>query len=143
MDNAANNIVAMRELAKLLEARELDALNFDPIDRQIPCFPHIINVCVTHLVKAYATADFTDVPETWVGDLNNTVHKERYLEALARDPVSLGRDIVRIIRASGQRRKGFHDTIINGNANQWYTGNPTQVPNVELLRDIKHQQITI
>ena len=135
MDNATNNIAAMRELVKLLEECEI---LFDPIDRRIPCFPHILNICVTHAVKNFAKADFTAVAETWVGALDNTVvDKAKYLEALAKDPITLGRDIVRIIRSSGQRRKGFCDTIINGNANQWYTGDPTQVPLVELLQDVK------
>ena len=65
------------------------------------------------------------------------MNKGEYLEALAMDPVSLGRNIVCIIRASSQCRKGFRDTIINGNANEWYTGNATKLPVVELLRDIK------
>jgi hypothetical protein len=135
MDNASNNIAAMRELEKLLEECEIE---FDPIDHHIPCFPHILNICVTHAVKNYTKADFTTVAETWVGALDDTlVDKEKYLEALVRDPVSLSHDIVRIIHSSGQRRKGFRDTIINGNANQWYTSDLTQVPLVELLRDVK------
>ncbi|KIM60351.1 hypothetical protein SCLCIDRAFT_52033, partial [Scleroderma citrinum Foug A] len=100
MDNAANNIAAMHELAKLLEEHEI---LFDPIDRRIPCFPHILNICVTHAVKNFAKADFTAVAETWVGALNNTVvDKAKYLEALAKDPITLGHDIVRIICSSGQ-----------------------------------------
>ena len=55
----------------------------------------------------------------WVGALDNTVvDKAKYLEALAKDPVALGHDIIHIIHLSGQHRKGFHDTIINGNANK-------------------------
>lgn len=137
MDNAANNIVAMRELAKLLEEREIQ---FDPIERHIPCFPHIINICVTHTIKAYSKADFSSVTATWVGASNDctmVVDKDEYVKALRMDPIALARDVVRIIRASGQRRKGFSDTIINGNANQWYTGNTTKVPEQELLRDVK------
>ncbi|KAF8137053.1 ribonuclease H-like domain-containing protein [Boletus edulis] len=134
MDNASNNLAAMRELSKLLEAHEIV---FDTVDHQVPCFPHIINICVTHAIKAYTTADFTAVASTWVDALDNIVDKKAYLQALATDPVSLGCDIVRIIRASGQRRKGFRDTIINSNTNQWYTGDKTQVPLVELLRDVK------
>ena len=115
MDNALNNIAAMRELAKLLEARDIQ---FDAVDCRIPCFPHIINICVTHTMKEYINADFSAVAATWVGALGDTVNKGEYLEALAMDPVSLGRNIVCIIRASSQRCKGFRDTIINGNANE-------------------------
>src|SRR5437588_11482179 len=125
MDNASNNIAAMCKLEKLLEEHEIE---FDSIDCHIPCFPHILNICITHAVKNYTKADFTTVAETWVGALDDTlVDKEKYLEALVRDPISLGCDIVRIICSSSQHCKGFHDTIINGNANQWYTGDLTQV----------------
>lgn len=134
LDNASNNIAAMRELGILLAARDIP---FDAVDRRIPCFPHIINICVSHTIKAYTTADFSHVAPTWVDFLGNVVVKEEYVQALATDPIATGRDIIRIIRASGQRRKGFHDTIINRNSNQWYTGNTTQVPVVELLRDVK------
>jgi len=134
MDNAANNIAAMRKLVRLLEEHEV---LFDPIDRCVPCFPHILNICVTHTVRAYTKADFTAVAETWVGAMDNNVDKTASLEALAKDPVTLGHDIVHIIHASGQHHKGFCDTIINGNVNQWYMGNPTQVPVVELLHDVK------
>lgn len=137
MDNAANNIAAMRELELLLEAREM-LMRFDAVDRRIPCFPHIINICVTHTIKAYSDADFGAVSDSWVGALSSAVvDKGLYLEALTMDPISLGRDIVRIVRSSGQRRVGFRDSIINGNANQWYTGNPIEIPVVELLRDVR------
>jgi hypothetical protein len=135
MDNASNNIAAMHELEKLLEECEIE---FDPIDHCIPCFPHILNICIMHAVKNYTKADFTTVTEMWVGALDDTlVDKEKYLEALVRDPILLSHNIVHIIRSSGQCHKGFHDTIINGNANQWYTGDLTQVPLVELLWDVK------
>ena len=48
MDNTLNNIAAMRELAKLLEACDIQ---FDAVDRCIPCFPHIINICMTHTMR--------------------------------------------------------------------------------------------
>ena len=88
-------------------------------------------------LKEYVNADFSAVAATWVGALSDTMNKGEYLKALAMDPVSLGHNIVHIIRASSQHRKGFHDTIINGNANEWYTGNATKLPVIELLRDIK------
>ena len=135
MDNTANNITAMRELSSLLKDCEIQ---FNLVDCCVPCFPHILNICITHTVKNYMKADFTTVTEMWVGALDNTVvDKAKYLEALAKDPVALGCDIIRIIRSSSQCRKGFRDTIINGNANQWYTGHPTQVPVIELLRDVR------
>ncbi|KAG9309365.1 hypothetical protein JVU11DRAFT_10602 [Chiua virens] len=132
IDNATNNIVAMHELARLLEACDIE---FNALNRCIPCFPHIINICVTHAIKAYTTTNFTAVTTTWVGTLDNIVEKAEYLNALATAPVSLGCNIVHIICASSQCHKGFRDIIINGNANQWYTGDITQVPLIELLHN--------
>ncbi|KAF8546300.1 hypothetical protein OG21DRAFT_1491361 [Imleria badia] len=109
----------MRKLAKLLEVRDIW---FDAVDCRIPCFLHIINICMTHTMKEYTNADFSAITATWVGALGDTMNKAEYVEALATDPISLGRNIVHIICASSQRRKGFCDTIINSNANEWYTG---------------------
>lgn len=114
MDNAADNIVAMRELARLLKERDIP---FNAINHHIPCFPHMINICVTHMIKAYPTADFTAVAATWVGALDNVMDKAEYLEALAIGPPWYC---------------SHHLSIWPG-----YTGNTTQVPLVELLHDVK------
>jgi len=55
MDNAANNITAMCELSSLLKDRKIQ---FDLVDRCVPCFPHILNICITHMVKNYVKVDF-------------------------------------------------------------------------------------
>ncbi|KAG9310337.1 hypothetical protein JVU11DRAFT_9467 [Chiua virens] len=81
--------------------------------------------------------DFSTIAETWVGAFDNIVSKSDYLAALTKNPVTLGHDIICIICASGQHRKGFRNTIINANANQWYTGASTQVPVAELLHNMK------
>ena len=44
LDNASNNGTFMIEFGNLLRARDI---NFDPIDRQVMCFPHIINMLPT------------------------------------------------------------------------------------------------
>ncbi|KIK35015.1 hypothetical protein CY34DRAFT_37286, partial [Suillus luteus UH-Slu-Lm8-n1] len=62
LDNAGNNHTSMQEYSRLLEERRLE---FDPVEQQIPCFPHIINICVKHIVDEYSIADFSDVSETW------------------------------------------------------------------------------
>jgi len=54
MDNAANNIAAMCKLSSLLEDCEIQ---FDPVDHRVPCFPHILSICITHMVKNYTKAD--------------------------------------------------------------------------------------
>ncbi|KAH7918398.1 hypothetical protein BV22DRAFT_1024651 [Leucogyrophana mollusca] len=128
----------MRELSRLLwEEREI---HFDPDDNRIPCFPHIVNICVKHTIDEYTNADFTAIADTWVNMLGVRVNKEEYVAALRNDPVALGRDIVHVIRASGARRKAFRDTIEAGNANLWFHDSKNKevsLPVVELLREVR------
>ena len=42
LDNTVNNGTFMEELEHLLHKFNID---FDHLDRQIMCFPHIINIC--------------------------------------------------------------------------------------------------
>jgi hypothetical protein len=134
LDNAANNQVSMRELSQKLECRGID---FNPIERQIPCFPHIINICVKHIINDYHKADFLLVPKWWVsGDC--TIIKAEYLEAVTGQAISRARDLVRTVCASNQRCISFRDTIIIGNEKEWFqddVGMKLCLPVVELLLD--------
>lgn len=128
----------MEHLAILLNLRDI---KFHYQDNCIMCFPHIINICSQHVIAALtkATRDSTDM-ET---DENFPVApngEQTYQEACARDPIALGRNIVRVIRASGQRRDDFHNTIRNGNENKYFkdrNDQPVQLPELELLHDVK------
>lgn len=51
MDNATNNDTAMVELERLLSIQNIA---FNAKDRRIRCYPHIINICVSHIVKSVA-----------------------------------------------------------------------------------------
>ncbi|KAH9012216.1 hypothetical protein EDB83DRAFT_2321967 [Lactarius deliciosus] len=48
LDNASNNVAAMKELENLL-ATKCDVA-FNHLNNRIMCYPHIINVCTTHIV---------------------------------------------------------------------------------------------
>jgi hypothetical protein len=126
----------MRELSQKLECRGID---FDPIDRRIPCFPHIINICVKHIIDDYHDADFSLVAEQWsIGDRDRPVIKEEYLEAVTGKALSRARDLVRTVRALDQRRNAFRDIIITGNEKEWFRndlGEKVCLPVVELLLD--------
>ena len=50
-DNAENNATAMRELESLLKSRDPD-LRFDHLNNHIRCFPHIINICASHVIQS-------------------------------------------------------------------------------------------
>jgi hypothetical protein len=57
-----------------------------------------------------------------------------------RDPIALGRVVVRAVRASGQRRDHFLSVIRDGNLNKHFllpNGVEIVVPELQLLRDVK------
>ena len=129
----------MRELSVLLAKH---GIKFDPIDWRIMCFPHILNLCSGHIVDQYMNVKLVSITEAWVDVLDPTivVDKDIYLEALQQDPVALGRNIVCLVCTSSLCHKAFDNTIITGNQMQWFTdedGNPTELPLLELIRDMK------
>src|SRR6267154_6258055 len=116
LDNAGNNNTCMEELSSLLSARNV---TFHPIAHQIPCFPHIINICVKHILQDYPTAEFTHVGDSWVVD-GATIQKAEYVAVLRSKALDHARDVVRTIRKSNKRREAFREMIIRGNEKNWY-----------------------
>jgi len=49
MDNASNNDQAMTELEAILAEKNI---KFNARQQRIRCYPHIINICVSHIVKS-------------------------------------------------------------------------------------------
>ena len=102
--------------------------------------PHILNICTKHVVDEYSDVDLSAVGEAWVNSLDDISDKDTYVKAFRRDPIALGHDIVRLVRSSSLRRKGFASTIRTGNQMNWFTdddGDTMQLPILELLRDVK------
>jgi hypothetical protein len=87
----------MRKLSSLLQVIGID---FDLDEHQILCFPHILNTSSHHITERYAAVQFTAIRQTWVNFYGAAIDKDAYITALRRDPVTLSRDIVRIVRAS-------------------------------------------
>jgi hypothetical protein len=50
LDNATNNATAMQKLEAILMGHETN-FPFDHLNNRIRCFPHIINICVSHIVS--------------------------------------------------------------------------------------------
>lgn len=127
----------MQELEHLLAERDIE---FDAHDRRIMCFPHIINICVKHVLDTNPA----DLADAFVGafagdsDDDSDEFKERYLEALENNPIALGRQIVKAIRASGRRRDEFTHVIRSCNSSDLFKfqGKVVQVPEYQLLRDV-------
>ena len=126
------------ELAKLLQSRDID---FDPLDRQIMCGKHIINICVQHIIANFTNIELAKAAAEFVSALPlGLPDKQTFEEAVQRDPVALGRNIVRVLRNSGQRHDLFDDIVQDGNEKEWIqAGDPpvtVELPLVQLLRDI-------
>lgn len=139
LDYASNNGTFLHELAILLEARDID---FDAIDHRIMCFAHVINTCCQHVIASLTNVALTESAELSVGVLPPSLpDQQTFEEAVKRDPVALGRNIVRVLRSSGQRRDLFEDIIRDGNAKGWFLDDdvppkPYELPLVQLLRDM-------
>jgi hypothetical protein len=124
----------MKELSNLLEERQIE---YDPIENRIPCFPHVINICVKHILDDYTTADFSDVENTWTV-CGQDITKINYISAVTGKTLERTRNLVRSVRASNQRRANLRDTIVIGNEKGWFRGDrgePIKLPEVELLLD--------
>ncbi|KAI0726791.1 hypothetical protein C8Q72DRAFT_926324, partial [Fomitopsis betulina] len=112
------------ELGRLLNARNIP---FDSQGNRLRCFPHVVNISVTHGLtaltdtEANCNTDLADDPE--------------YAAALENDPVKRARQLVAACRASGQQREDFAAVIADGNkCFAWGPGKTLQ--QVQLLRDV-------
>jgi hypothetical protein len=140
LDNAANNETMMYELQRRLQEREIV---FDAADRKVMCYAHIVNLSSGRVI-AGLTKVAIDSDADWSGPpLPYSPTEQTYDEAIARDPISLGRTVVRIIRASGTRRDAFDDVVATGNTKGWFKqGRPpnektVRLKQLQLLRDVR------
>ena len=139
LDNAANNGTFMVELGILLRARDID---FDHEDRRIMCFPHVVNICCQHVIAEFTNIELADaVEQTPQLPAPNSATQQSFEDAVTRDPIAVGRNIVRSLRSSGQRRDNFDEIVKDGNDKGWFlVGVPPQVVKLrplQLLRDVK------
>ena len=116
MDNASNNDTMMWELSSLLNECEIDV---DAVDRRVMCYGHVVDLTSGCVIK-------------------NSEDREGNHDD--REPIALGRDVVRTIRASNARRESFDTVIENGNRKHLFMkGEPPRpviVKKLELLRSV-------
>ena len=146
MDNADNNDKMVEILQDLLAQRDIE---FDHRDRRIQCLPHILNICSGHVLDALTDQSIIEIASSqFLVPLEDVDDGQTYQEALERDPVSLCRNIINILRVSGQRRDQFEEYILEGNkAGYWDAEDENDVPTgtgakveinvLQLLRDVK------
>lgn len=123
----------MQEIAIRLHSYEI---KFNGQDRKIMCFLHVVNLSSGRVIQGL-TKVLEDLPENWEPPtLKHT--KQSYTDAVARDPIALGRAVVQAIRASGSRREAFDDIIKDGNAKKWFKDGEKilKVESLQLLQDV-------
>jgi hypothetical protein len=130
LDNASNNATMMEELGKLLHVRDIP---FDGCDRKIMCFAHVINICCQHVIGEFTNIELSESVDDFVAEeLACHPDHQTFEDAVKRDPVTLGRNIMRVLRSSSSRRDAFDQHIRDGNEKGWF-----DVGQLQLLRDVK------
>ncbi|KAI6118136.1 hypothetical protein F5141DRAFT_1212017 [Pisolithus sp. B1] len=127
MDNAANNDIAMVVFMQTLQ--EEHEFDLDPVAHCIHYFPHIINICIQHLINGYKCVDFSSLLRTW-GNAPRVLQKMEYNTAVQEDPIWYGWVTVQCVHNSGQHWHNFQQTIEFGNAKQSFMkgGVPFSLP---------------
>jgi hypothetical protein len=155
MDNAENNNVALKHLQGLLQDRGIE---FDHKDQHIPCYPHIINICVSHIVASLTNptfevedvnSDFDDEESDdggYVGgdggESDGGEYNQQWIAHLKCNPVKRARTVVRAIRSSGQRKEALSEAISTGNIMRIFKdgeGNQHEIKDLQLIKDVKHR----
>jgi len=126
LDNASNNRTTMQHIAKQLME---EGISFDPIERRLRCFGHVINL----VVKAFLWETEAEAFEAQI-----TNHQALHLEAEELDtwrrkgPLGKLHNIIVWISLTPQRRDRFAEhvkkalgpgtkvlSLINGNSTRW------------------------
>jgi hypothetical protein len=143
-------------------------LKFDHKDNRIGCYPHIVNICVSHIVKSLKAGKSDEESEDEYEDdeaedddaedesdsedeedfLEHGIKEadyddlEEWFENLKRNPVNRARVVVRKVRSSGQRKDDFVSVIKTGNQKGWFkdaSGEVLLVKELQLIRDVRHR----
>jgi len=126
LNNATNNDTALQHIAQYL--KELD-ISFDPLQRRLHCFGHIINL----VVKAFLWGSDTEVFEAQISTYHDLQRETEELEAWRRKgPLGKLHNIITWISRSPQRRERFQAevkkslgpntkavSLIRGNTTRW------------------------
>ena len=107
-----------------LNARQID---YDGADNHIICIEHNTANTTGRMIAKASTTEYSDNFDDFADPVDS--------QDGVRDVIALVRNIVRSIRASGQRLDRFNDTIKLGNERGWF--GDVKVPELQLLRDVK------
>ncbi|EDR00032.1 uncharacterized protein LACBIDRAFT_334520 [Laccaria bicolor S238N-H82] len=120
LDNCLLNNAFLKELEILLRPHDVE---FNHKENHIQCFPHVTNICSTHVIEAFTNIALVDDTGGFITSASgppSDPDNQTYEEAVVRDPITLCRSTVRAVRASGQRREHLVEVIDNGNKKGWF-----------------------
>ena len=123
-DGASSNTTMMQSMEAHLNARQID---YDGADNHIICIEHNTANTTGRMIAKASTTEYSDNFDDFADPVDS--------QDGVRDVIALVRNIVRSIRASGQRLDRFNDTIKLGNERGWF--GDVKVPELQLLRNVK------
>ena len=129
LDNAPNNGTFIQELGVILQ---LHNINFNPHDRCIMCFSHVINICCQHMINNLTNTVVVD--GTQGTHLKNPA--QSYKDAVKHDLIACGQNIVHVLCSSGQQQETFQEVIQDSNARGWFRVGD-QLCSLQLLWDVR------
>lgn len=153
---ASNNDAFLRSLGDIYQQLPPNlAVSFHSKDCRIQCFPHVINTCVQHTIKALnngvdadTRADVRDGEGDEGSDKDEggddgddgTSIVTSIEDRSPGDLLNKARGLIRKIRSSGQRFERFTNIVKGGNQYGWWKdaqGSAISIQPKQLLRDVK------
>jgi hypothetical protein len=132
MDNASNNKTMMEELGVSLTSRDIP---FDPSDRYIMCFAHIIDLSSGQVIRK------VEGMQNYKDDFDFSLFDNDDDDANSSNPIGAAHAVVRSIQASGTCRDAFNSIVKNSIMDGWFKDSQpseaTTVGHVQLLRDVR------
>lgn len=155
---ASNNDAFLRSLGDIYQRRPPNlVVSFDYKDCRIQCFPHVLNTCVKHTIKALNNGiDIDTRGDAGDGkddegsdedgeDEDGSDEDESGDDSDSRDQspgnlLNKARGLIQKIHSSGQRSERFTNIIKGGNQYGWWKdpqGSAISIRPRQLLRDVK------
>jgi hypothetical protein len=150
---ASNNDAFLRSLGDIYQQLPPNiTVSFHFKDCRIQCFPHVINTCVKHTIKALNNGVDADArADERVGEGDEGSDEDEggddgtdivtsLEDRSPGDLLNKARGLIRKIRSSGQRFERFTNIIKGGNQYGWWKdaqGSAISIQPKQLLRDVK------
>ena len=126
----------MDVLALKLSYRDID---FDPVDRQVMCFAHVINLATGQALHEVDPKPKVDPKSKACANASDDDCAPVVDDPTLSKPIGLARAVVGVIQASGKHREVFTKVVKDGNNGRYFMEGPkvgVQLKHLQLLRDV-------